>query len=372
MDHATLQFQDFGLLSTLNDTLKEKELQKPTEIQARVIPLLLKGRSVVGVSQTGSGKTLAFVLPILHAVKDLENQGKAVQGEGRPRALVMVPTRDLGEQVTRVFKPFTHTTRVRVRSALGGTPFEVSRRNVGGSFEVLIATPGRLAKLLESKHLDLSDVRVLIFDEADQMLDPGFLPDANRIVEACPAHAQMGLFTATLSKTVKKLMDDLFVGVEVIRTENSHRLVSTLKTENRKVIQGKRLPLLDSVLQEKVSGGTLFFTNTREQCDTLSKEFEKRGIPCVVYRGEMDKVKRRQNLKAFREGQIAYLISTDLASRGLDIDHVGRVVNYHLPQSLDNYFHRVGRTARAGRKGRVINFVTERDQKLIDSLEELD
>ncbi len=365
-------FSEIELLPTLKDTLVEKGLSEPTEIQARVIPLLLKGASVVGVSQTGSGKTLAYVLPVLHKLKSLEIAGKAVQVEAQPRAVVMVPTRELGEQVTRVFKPFTHNTRLRVRSALGGTTFEVSRRNIQGTFEVLVATPGRLAKLIEKQLLKLSDVQVLVFDEADQMLDPGFLPDANRIVEGCPPTVQMALFSATISKQVKKLMDDLFLGVEMIRSENSNKTVATLKTENRKVINGKRLPLLDEVLKEKVRGGTLLFTNTREQCDALSVELEKRGIACVVYRGEMDKVKRRTNLKAFREGKVEFLISTDLASRGLDIDHVGRVINYHLPQNLDNYLHRVGRTARAGRKGRVINFVTERDQPLIDEVAVMD
>jgi ATP-dependent RNA helicase RhlE len=364
-------FNEADLLATLKDTLREMELTVPTEIQAKVMPLLLKGRSVVGMSQTGSGKTLAFALPVLHKIKGLEVAGDPVKVEGQPRAVIMVPTRELGEQVTRVFKPFTHNTRLRVRSALGGTTFEVSRRNIAGCFEVLVATPGRLAKLVEKGLLKLGDVRMLVFDEADQMMDPGFLQDTQRIVEACQPTTQMALFSATISKNVQKLMDDLFLGVELIKSSKSHKTVETLKTDNRKVINGKRLPLLDAVLTEKVSGGTLFFTNTREQCDTLAKELEKRGRPCVVYRGEMDKLKRRQNLKAFREGTVEFLISTDLASRGLDIDHVGRVVNYHLPQNLDNYLHRVGRTARAGRKGRVINFVTERDQALIENVAEL-
>ncbi len=365
-------FSDIELLSTLQDTLREMNFKAPTPIQAQVMPLLIKGRSVAGMSQIGSGKTLAYALPVLHQVKSLELAGKAVQDPSRPRAVVMVPTRELGEQVTRVFKPFTHHTRVRVRSALGGTTFEVSRRNISGCFEVLVATPGRLAKLVEKQLLKLDDVRVLVFDEADQMMDPGFLQDSQRIVEACPPTTQMALFSATISKTVQKLLDDLFLGVELIRAANHDRIVETLKTDNRKVVNGKRLPLLDVVLAEKVNGGTLFFTNTREQCDTLAKELEKRGLTCVVYRGEMDKIKRRQNLKAFREGTVPYLISTDLASRGLDIDHVGRVVNYHLPQNLDNYLHRVGRTARAGRTGRVINFVTERDQGLLEKVSELD
>jgi superfamily II DNA/RNA helicase len=361
-------FSSFPLLPTLQATLAEKEFKVPTEIQLRAIPALLAGRSVVGVSQTGSGKTLAFALPILHLLKTLENEKDPVRESGRPRACVIVPTRELGEQVSKVFKPFTHTTRLRVRSVLGGTTFEIARKNVQAPFEVLVATPGRLVKLLEMGLVDLGDVRVLVFDEADQMLDQGFLPDANKIVKACPPKRQLALFSATVSKPVEGLMEKLFAGAEVIRSGGSHRTVPTLTTENREVVDGKRFPLLERLLEKNVKGGTLIFTNTRVQCDKLSEELHRAGRECVVYRGEMDKVVRRKNLKTFREGKVDLLISTDLASRGLDLDHVGRVINYHLPQQMENYLHRVGRTARAGRAGLVINFVTERDAKFIEKL----
>jgi ATP-dependent RNA helicase RhlE len=362
-------FTDFKLLSTLQATLDEKGFVKPTEIQARAIPVLLAGRSVVGVAETGSGKTLSYALPILHLLKSLENDGDAVTENGQPRAVVIVPARELGEQVSKVFKPFTHTTRLRVRTVLGGTTMEIAKKNVTGVFDVLVATPGRLVKLIERRIVDLSDVKVLVFDEADQMLDQGFLPDAEKIVRACPKDRQLALFSATVSPEVQSLINRLFSKAEVIRSEGSHRLVSTLSTDNRKVINGKRFPLLENLLINKVAGGTLIFTNTREQCDKLVHELKKVGRPCAVYRGEMDKVERRANLKLFRDGKIDLLVSTDLASRGLDLELVGRVINYHMPHVIENYIHRAGRTARAGRKGLVINFVTERDQPLMDKLE---
>lgn len=362
------KFSNFKLLSTLQSTLSEKNLVTPSEIQERAIPMLLSGRSLVGVAETGSGKTLAYALPILHLLKTLENEDDAVTLESSPRAAVIVPSRELGEQVSKVFKPFTHTTRLRVRSMVGGTTLEVAKRNVQGRFEVLVATPGRLVKLLDRKLVSFEDVRTLVFDEADQMLDPGFLTDAQRIVDACPPSRQMALFSATVSKNVQALMTNLFDGAEVIRTSGSHRMVATLTTENLEVVDGKRFPLLSGLLQRDIKGGTMIFTNTREQCDKLAAELEKIGRKCVVYRGEMEKVERRANLKSFRDGEINLMVSTDLASRGLDIDHVGRVINYHLPHQMDNYIHRVGRTARAGRKGLVINFVTERDRPLIDEI----
>jgi superfamily II DNA/RNA helicase len=216
--------------------------------------------------------------------------------------------------------------------------------------------------------ISLRDVRFLVFDEVDQMLDPGFLADANRIVSECAPGRQMAMFSATVPQKMQELMAKLFAGAEVIRSEGSHRIVPTLKTINRKVIDGERFPILEKILGEKVSGGTLIFTNTRDQCDKLSDLLREKGQKCVIYRGEMDKVARRANLKSFREGKVELLISTDLASRGLDVDHVERVINYHLPKDMDNYLHRVGRTARAGRKGTVINLVTERDEPFVSKL----
>jgi superfamily II DNA/RNA helicase len=365
---AMSSFSDFSLLPTIQATLAERGLVTPTEIQTRAIPALLSGKSVIGLAETGSGKTLAFVLPLLHLLKGLENEGKPVTAMGRPRAVVIVPARELGEQVTRVFKPFIHTTRLRVRSVLGGTKFDVAKRNVQGGFEILVATPGRLLQLMDRQLILLEDVRILVFDEADRMLDQGFLPAANRIAAACPPDRQLGLFSATVSPAVQTLMDKLFVGAELIRTEGSHHVVPTLTTINLNVTDGKRFPFLQDLLSKKVEGGTLIFTNTRAQCDDLAALIQATDRKCLVYRGEMDKVERRANLKAFRDGEIDILISTDLASRGLDVEHAVRVINYHMPSDLENYLHRVGRTARAGRKGLVINLVTERDAPLVGRL----
>ncbi len=362
------EFSSFGLLPSLQATLAEKDFVTATEIQARALPILLKGKSLIGVSETGSGKTLAFVLPVLHLLKTLENQGQAVTELSRPRAAVVVPPRELGEQVARVFKDFTHSTRLRVRTVLGGADYQVSKRNIAGAFEILVATPGRMVQMIDRSLLSLKDVRLLVFDEADRMLDQGFLPVANRIAGECAANRQLVLFSATVSAPVQHLMDQLFAGVEVIRSAGSHRVVPTLTTVNHPVPDGTRFPHLEKILSAPVKGGTLIFTNTRDQCDTLAELLRKSGRECLVYRGEMDKVQRRAHLKAFREEKCGILISTDLASRGLDVDHVGRVINYHLPSNMGNYIHRVGRTARAGRKGLVINLVTDRDASLVSKL----
>lgn len=358
-------FARFPLLPSLQATLTAQDLRTPTEIQTQAIPVLLGGRSVVGVAETGSGKTLTYALPMLHLTRTLEDDGAPVTLDAQPRGLVLVPTRELGEQVARVFKTFTHDTRVRVRSVLGGTTMEIARRNLKGPMEILIATPGRLVQLLDQGAVSLADVRFLVFDEADQLLDMGFVTDATRIAGACPEGRQMALFTATLPGKVEALVARIFKSPVLLKSRGSHRVVATLTTVNKTIVDGKRWELLLSLLVEDTPGGTLIFANTREQCDKIVRQLGEAGHPCVAYRGEMGKVERRANLKQFRDGTVPLLVATDLGSRGLDVESVGRVINYHLPQEMENYLHRVGRTARAGRKGLVINFVTERDAKLV-------
>lgn len=362
-------FTEFGLLPSILKTLKAQKIYNPTEIQQFAIPLIMSGQSVVGISETGSGKTLTYALPLLHLLKDLENSENPVNQASRPRALIMVPTRDLGEQVAKVFKNFTHDTRLRVRAALGGMAFDHARRNVEGPFEILLATPGRLIQMLDKSLVDLSDVKVLVFDEADQMLDQGFLQDSKQIVAACSDDIPLALFSATVSKPVEDLMNSLFQNAEVIRSRGSGKVVKTLKTINETIIDGVRWPIFEKILKTRIQGGTIVFANTREQCDKIAQQMKEKGYACLVYRGEMEKSQRRENLKKFRTGEVDVLISTDLAARGLDLEHVARVVNYHLPQQMENYLHRAGRTARAGRTGLVVNLVTERDLPLVAKIE---
>jgi ATP-dependent RNA helicase RhlE len=362
-------FQAFDLIPSLQSTLKKQGFVTPTEIQERALPALLRGESVVGVAETGSGKTLAYALSVLQKMKQLEEAGDAVSMAGQPRAVIMIPSSDLGEQLTKVLKVFTHETRLRVRSALGGITMGVARRNVASPFEILLATPGRLEQLMQQKLVNLSDLRFLVFDEADQILDEGFLPAIKRILKSSSTDRQMALFTATAPAGIQALIQEMFSHAELIETAGHHRQVSTLITVNRSVSNGIRFPLLEEVLAEPVEGGSLLFTNTREQCDKLAGELVENGYHCAVYRGDMDKLERRKNLKEFREGTLDLLISTDLASRGLDVENIDRVINYHLPREMENYLHRAGRTARAGRKGTVVNLVTERDLNLINRLD---
>lgn len=365
-------FRDLELLPSLHQTLTDLGFDTPTEVQREAIPALLAGRSLVGVAETGSGKTLAYVLPMLSQLKTAELEGSRVTADATPRALVLVPSRELGEQVAKVFKQFTHDTRVRVRVLLGSAAADVVRRTLSGPFEVLVATPGRLRKLVDAGAVHTSDVRTVVFDEADQMLDPGFLPDAAHLVAACPPQRQLALFSATVPAEIESLIGQLFRTPPLrVQTRGSHRVVPTLTTVNRTVVDGERLPLLRTVLAEDPGARTLLFVNTRAQSDALVRALTEAGVPHAVYRGEMDRQERRRSLAAFRDGSVPLLIATDLASRGLDVEDVARVLNYHLPHQVEAYLHRVGRTARAGRRGLVINFVTERDAPMVARIERL-
>jgi len=363
-------FSAFALLPTLTSALKDQGIVRPTDIQQASIAPLLRGDSLLGVAETGSGKTLAYVLPLLHQLKMLEEAGNPVSTGGMPRGLVLVPGRELGEQVAKVLKGLTHTTRLRVRSALGGSKKKVAKQSVAGNFEILVATPGRLTQLLRGRELKLSDVRTLIFDEADQMLDPGFLPVARRILEACPREVQLVMFSATLPGALDSVVNSLFPAPpERVRTRGSQRVVPTLTTINRDVHNGHRLPHLMDLLGEVPRVGTMLFVNTKEQVKTVAGWLDEVGISYVAYAGQMERQQRRINLAKFRDGEVSILIATDLGGRGLDIELVERVINVHLPQEVDNYLHRVGRTARAGRTGLVVNLVTRRDAPLMNKLE---
>lgn len=357
------------LLPTLLKTLGEQGITRPTDIQVQSIKPLLDDRSLMGVAETGSGKTFAYALPLLHKLKTLELAGSAVSMSSHPRGLILVPGRELGEQVGKVLKTLTHETRVRVRTALGGSKKKVSRQSVKGAFEILVATPGRLNHLVEDGELKLSDVRTVVFDEADQMVDPGFLPIAKRILGFCPKKVQLVMFSATLPNILEKVVHELFPSSPVfIRTLGSHQVVDTLTTVNHAVMKGRRHEALIEVLGKDPTVGTMAFVNTREQLDKVASWLQDESVSFTIYRGQMERLERRVNLALFRNGEVSVLLTTDLGGRGLDIERVERVINVHLPQDVDNYLHRVGRTARAGRKGLVVNLVTQRDQPLIAKL----
>lgn len=363
-----MTFDDLDLLPTLRETLTARGFTTPTPVQRLALPRLLARQDVVAVAQTGSGKTLTYVLPILDQLKRLEDQGNPTVLPAEPRGLVVVPTRELCEQVAGVFKDFTHATRLRVRAAFGGQPLRKSRDRVAGTFDVLIATPGRLEKLVEVGALSLEALRIVILDEADHLLEPSFVRGVLALVQQAPGRRQLALFSATLEEPVRGLVADLFPEATLVETDGAAQVPGTLTTRYVDVPDGKRFDRLPALLAEPADGGTLLFANTRDQCDRVCEAVRAAGHACEVLRGESDPVARRRHLRAFRAGELPMLVATDMAARGLDIPLVGRVINVHLPRTEEAYLHRAGRTARAGRPGVVVNLVTPRDAALVEAL----
>lgn len=360
-----------SLLPTLLKSLGEQGIVTPTPIQAQTLSFLMEGRSVIGIAETGSGKTLAYALPMLHRLKTMETEGNPIAAASRPRGLVVVPGRELGEQVSKVFKSLTHSTRLRVRTAFGGNAKQVARQRVTGQFEILVATPGRLLQLADGGDVLLDDVRIAVLDEGDQLLDKGFLPKMKRILDHCPSGCQRALFSATLSTKLGTAVASLFVKEPLlVRTRGSQQVVKTLTTDNRSARKAERRSVMNAVFDEDATTGTIVFANTRDQTDQVAEWLEDQGIAHVVLRGELEGKERRQNLARFRNAEVNVLITTDLGGRGLDIERVDRVVNLYLPEEVDDYLHRVGRTARAGRAGTVVNIVTQRDHPLMAKLKQ--
>jgi len=366
-------FSELPILPSLAKSLAEQGIKKPTEIQAKTIVPQLERKNVVGVAQTGSGKTLAYVLPMLHTLKCLEEEGSAVSQPSQPRGVVLVPARELGTQVGKVFKSLTHGTRLRVRMALGASAKKTARQSVAGKFEVLVATPGRLSQLVASGDVSLVDVRSVVIDEADRMLDASFIPVVQKILRSCPTGAQLVLFSATLPKSMDQAVASLFSKPPlVVRTRGSQRVVPTLSVEYRPIVEANRYDAVRQIIESNPERGTLLFVNTVRQCDALAEWLDEQDLDHVMYRGQMDRVERSTNLRSFREGDVSVLLTTDLGGRGLDIDRIACVVNVHMPADVDTYLHRAGRTARAGRPGLVVNLVGQRDHPLVAKLRKRD
>jgi superfamily II DNA/RNA helicase len=360
-------FDDPSLRSSLRQTLQELGLTEPTEVQQLALPALLDGASAVVVAPTGSGKTLAYGLPLLQRVKQLEEDEGVVPRAGSPRGLVMVPGRELGEQVARELKRFTHQTRLRVRTVLGGVPLRKARSQVEGGVEVLVATPGRLGQLLDGGHVHLDALRMLVFDEVDELLEGGGADVVRRIPS--DGTVQRVAVSATLSRRVQERVEALFDAAPTwLEASGVGELVPTLRVVRRPVGPQGRLATLKEVLDDDPVAPTLLFVNTRDQVDEVAAFLEGQGYAFVTYRGELDRTARRVQLRRFLQGEVGLLLATDLGARGLDLPDVERVINVFLPRERERYLHRAGRTARAGEDGLLVDLVADRDDARLATL----
>ena len=347
---ALTTFNDLGVIPEITAALETEGIVEPFPIQSLAVPIGLGGHDIIGQARTGTGKTLAFGIPLLQRI---EHGGK------KPLALVIVPTRELAIQVTADLVVAGGKLGSRVLSVYGGRAYEPQIEALREGVEAVVGTPGRLLDLVKQKHLDLSHVSVLVLDEADRMLDLGFLPDIERLVERVPAKRQTMLFSATMPGEIVALSRRYLTRPTNVRAESHEESEATPQVVQH-VFQAHQMDkpeLLSRVLQARGRGLTMVFCQTKRACDRVAEDLVKRGFAAAAVHGDLGQGQRERALRAFRAGKIDVLVATDVAARGLDVEDVTHVVNYECPDAADAYVHRIGRTGRAGKEGIAVTLV---------------
>jgi superfamily II DNA/RNA helicase len=353
--HA-VPFSDLGISEAICSGLAAAGIVTTFPIQALALPLALRGQDIIGQARTGTGKTLAFGIPLLQLVED----GPA---GARPRALVVVPTRELAIQVGDDLRTAAVNLHARVTTVYGGRAYEPQIDALAAGVDIVVGTPGRLLDLAQRRHLDLSAVRALVLDEADKMLDLGFLPDVERIVGLIPADRQTMLFSATMPPEVVTLARRHMRRPTHVRAEGHDEPAPAPSTRQHvfRVHQLDKIEVLARVLQARERGLTMVFCQTKRVADQVATALASRGFAVGTVHGDLGQGQRERALRAFRSGKVDVLTATEVAARGLDVDDVTHVVNYECPDDEKTYVHRIGRTGRAGRAGVAVTFVDWRD-----------
>lgn len=351
------EFEKLGLSQEVLKVLKEEEFEKPTEIQEKSIPILLKGRDLVGGSATGSGKTLAFSVPIIENLKP----NKRVQ------ALVLTPTRELAEQVSESIKKFSKNKRLNILAVYGGVSIEPQMRKLAIA-DVVVGTPGRILDHLQRKTLRLDNVKFLVLDEVDRMFDMGFRKDVEKILRECPRERQTMLFSATISSEIDYLAKK-YTKNPVQVSVKSYLDASKLKQIYYDIENNQKFSLLVHLLKKESADLVMVFCSTRRNTDFVSNNLVDVGINAKAIHGGLDQKKRIRILQEFHNKGVGVLVCTDVAARGLDIKGVSHIYNYDLPSSSSDYIHRIGRTARAGKDGIAISFLSGRDYENFGNIE---
>jgi ATP-dependent RNA helicase RhlE len=360
-------FQDFGLAETITRALTEENYVTPTPIQAQTIPLALAGRDVVGIAQTGTGKTASFALPILHRL--LENRIKPQPKTCR--VLVLSPTRELSGQILESFNAYGRHMRLTSALAIGGVPMGRQVRSLMQGVDVLVATPGRLIDLVQSNGLKLGSVEFLVLDEADRMLDMGFINDIRKIVAKLPTKRQTLFFSATMPKDIAELAEQMLRDPARVAVTP---VASTVERITQRIIQvdhSAKPALLAQILKQEPVNRALIFTRTKHGADKVVKGLERAGIRADAIHGNKSQNHRERVLAAFRSGEIRTLVATDIAARGIDVDGISHVVNFDLPNIPETYVHRIGRTARAGAEGVAISLCAGEEIAYLRDIEKL-
>jgi len=355
-------FAELGLSKPVLAALEEAGYSEPTTIQRRTIGLILDGHNLLASAETGSGKTAAFALPIVDCLQEPSD---------KPRALVLAPTRELALQVSSQFKIFGKQLGLRVVTIYGGAGMDAQLRALKGKVDIIVATPGRLNDCLERRAVDLSQVEMLVLDEADRLLDLGFMPQVRRIVSKVSKERQTLMFSATIDDRIGRLSNEFSEDPVIVKVNSERVDAATIDQKFVHVTEFNKDALLLKLLSDFGAEAVLVFTRTKKKAGWVSDRLQDAKVVAEEIHGDLSQSQREKALKKFRAGEIAVLVATDVAARGLDIPSISHVINYDLPDTPEDYVHRIGRTGRAGRCGTAVSFISEEQRHLVSDIEKV-
>ena len=363
-------FDHFGLDLRLIEAVRAMGYERPTPIQSKAIPIVLKGGDVMGAAQTGTGKTAGFALPILHRL--LPKASLSMSPARHPvRALILTPTRELADQVSDNVRQYASHTPLRSAVVFGGMDMDPQTEALRTGVEVLVATPGRLLDHLQQKNTSLGQVETVVLDEADRMLDMGFLPDISRILNLLPRERQSLMFSATFSAEIKKLAANFLRDPVLVEVSQRNSTADNVRQELLHVHESEKYAALLTVLADPEVSQALVFVNAKIGARRLARQLQRDGVNASEIHGDKTQDERMKALEAFKAGTVRVLVATDVAARGLDISELPAVINYDVPFAPEDYIHRIGRTGRAGAQGRAITIASGADDKAIAAIEKL-
>ena len=356
-----LTFADLGLDAAVLKALKDVGYETPSAIQAATIPVLLQGRDVVGLAQTGTGKTAAFALPVLSQMET---------GHKNPQALVLAPTRELALQVCEAFEKYAaHIKGVSVLPVYGGQGYGQQLSALRRGVDIVVGTPGRIMDHLDKGTLDLSELKYLVLDEADEMLKMGFAEDVETILADTPADKQVALFSATMPAQIRRISAQYLNDPEEITVKTKTTTSANITQRYLVVSYQQKIDALTRILEVENFEGMIVFTRTKNETETVAEKLRARGYTAAAINGDVAQVQRERTVNQLKSGKLDILVATDVAARGLDVERISHVVNYDLPIDTESYVHRIGRTGRAGRTGDAISFVTPRERRMLTAIE---
>ena len=357
-----MNFEQFSLDARLNAGINSVGYTTPTPIQQQAMPHVLQGRDVLGLAQTGTGKTAAFMLPIL--------QHLTTGPLRHVRALIVAPTRELAEQIHQTAVDLGKHTKIRSVTVYGGVSKNRQVENLKRGAEIVVACPGRLLDLVGDRSIDLSHVEVLVLDEADRMCDMGFLPDIRRILKLLPQQRQTLFFSATMPDDIRQLANDILKQPVTVQVD----VIAPAKTVSHAlypVPEGLKKTLLFSMLNQTATGRVLIFTRTKRRARFLARDLEQEGHNVEALQGNMSQNRRQRAIDGFRDGKYDILVATDIAARGIDVADISHVINFDMPDTVDAYTHRIGRTGRAQESGEAFTFATQNDDPMVRDIEKV-